>query len=82
MIRFFTSHDNSEGNTETERMKRTLKEEVIWLEYFNSLTEVKEKTSHWIEYDYTVSEPFQKNERMRWAHLLVEGGSDTTAQIW
>ena len=38
----FTSYDNPKGNAETERMMRTIKEEVIWLHEFTSLTEAKE----------------------------------------
>jgi len=38
----FTSYDNPKGNAETERMMRTIKEEVIWLHEFTSLTEARE----------------------------------------
>jgi hypothetical protein len=38
----FTSYDSSKGNGETERMMRTIKQEVIWLHEFTSLTEVKD----------------------------------------
>jgi hypothetical protein len=38
----FTSYDNPKGNAETERMMRTIKEEVIWLHEFTSLTEAKD----------------------------------------
>ena len=37
----FTSYDNPKGNAETERMMRTIKEEVIWLHEFTSLTEAR-----------------------------------------
>jgi len=48
----FTSYDNPKGNADTERMIRTIKEEVIWLNEFSSLEEAKEKIGKWIEIDY------------------------------
>ena len=48
----FTSYDNPKGNAETERMIRTIKEEIIWLNEFSSLEEAKEKIGQWIETDY------------------------------
>jgi putative transposase len=48
----FTSYDNPKGNAETERMMRTIKEELLWLHEFSSLEEAKEAISHWIEVDY------------------------------
>jgi len=34
-----SSYDNPKGNTDTERMIRMIKEEVIWLREFTSLTQ-------------------------------------------
>ncbi len=48
----FTSYDNPKGNAETERMMRTIKEELLWLHEFSSLEEAKRAISHWIEMDY------------------------------
>lgn len=48
----FTSYNNPRGNAETERMIRTIKEEVLWLEEFASFGEAKEKIGGWIEHDY------------------------------
>ena len=48
----FTSYDNPKGNAETERMMRTIKEEVIWLNEFTSVQEAKEKIGKWINVDY------------------------------
>ena len=45
----FTSYDNPEGNADTERMMRTIKEEVVWLHEFTSLTEAREIIGSWIE---------------------------------
>lgn len=48
----FTSYDNPKGNADTERMMRTIKEEVIWLNEFGSFEEAKERIGKWIEIDY------------------------------
>jgi len=45
----FTSYDNPKGNAETERMIRTIKEEVVWLHEFESLAEAKKIIGSWIE---------------------------------
>ena len=38
----------NKGNADTERMMRTIKEEVIWLHEFTRLTEAKEVIRDWI----------------------------------
>jgi putative transposase len=38
----FTSYNNPKGNADTERMMRTVKEEVLWLNEFSSFQEAKE----------------------------------------
>lgn len=48
----FTSYDNPKGNAETERMLRTVKEEIIWLNEFSSLEDAKQRIGQWIEIDY------------------------------
>jgi transposase InsO family protein len=48
----FTSYDNPKGNADTERMIRTIKEEIIWLNEFSSFEEAKEKIGKGIEIDY------------------------------
>lgn len=48
----FTSYDNPKGNADTERMMRTIKEEVIWPNEFETLEEAIDKIGHWIEVDY------------------------------
>jgi putative transposase len=37
----FTSYDNPKGNAETERVMRTIKEELIWLNEFGGLKKPK-----------------------------------------
>lgn len=46
----FTSYNNPKGNAETERMMRTLKEELVWLQEWSSVSEAKEALTVWIEY--------------------------------
>lgn len=48
----FTSYNNPKGNADTERMMRTIKEEVVWLEEFSSLEEAKGRLNNWFEKDY------------------------------
>jgi putative transposase len=48
----FTTYDNPKGNADTERMMRTIKEEVVWLREFQSLTEAQEVIGRWIRVDY------------------------------
>ncbi len=48
----FTSYDNPKGNADTERVMRTIKEEIIWLNQFASFNEAKEKIGRWIQEDY------------------------------
>lgn len=48
----FTSYDNPKGNADTERIMRTIKEEVIWLNDFSSLEEAKGKIGQGMEVDY------------------------------
>ena len=46
----FTSFNNPQGNAETERFMRTLKEELLWLEEFAGLEEAHDKLSAWIDF--------------------------------
>lgn len=48
----FTSYNNPKGNADTERMMRTIKEEVLWLDEFSSFGEAKEKLDAWFVTDY------------------------------
>ena len=45
----FTSYNNPKGNADTERMMRTLKEELIWLREWTSPFELAEALERWIE---------------------------------
>jgi transposase InsO family protein len=48
----FTSYDNPKGNAETERLMRTIKEELLWLREFTSLEEARAAIRQWITVDY------------------------------
>jgi transposase InsO family protein len=47
----FTAYNNPKGNANTERLIRTIKEELIWVNEFKSLEEVETKLKRWVE-DY------------------------------
>jgi len=45
----FTSYDNSpKGNAETERVMRTIKEELLWFREFGSLEDARAAIDHWV----------------------------------
>jgi len=46
----FTSYNNPKGNADTERMMRTLKEELFWLREWSSPAEVAVELDKWIEW--------------------------------
>jgi len=48
----FCSYDNPRGNAETERVIRTIKEELLWLNEFGSFEEAEARIGAWIEEDY------------------------------
>jgi transposase InsO family protein len=45
----FTSYNNPKGNADTERMMRTLKEELLWLRDWSSPRQLQEALTEWIE---------------------------------
>jgi len=44
----FTSYNNPKGNADTERVIRTLKEDLIWIKEFTSPQELKQDLERWI----------------------------------
>jgi putative transposase len=48
----FCANDNPQGNAETGRVIRTIKEECLWLNDFGSLEEAGTTISAWIGEDY------------------------------
>jgi len=46
----FTSYNNPKGNADTERVFRTMKEELIWLREWTSPFELVDDLGKWIEY--------------------------------
>lgn len=46
----FTSYNNPKGNAETERVFRTLKEEIIWTREYESMTQLEKAIDGWVRY--------------------------------
>jgi len=46
----FTSYNNPKGNADTERMIRTIKEELLWLREWESERELSFELGKWVEY--------------------------------
>ena len=46
----FTSYNNPKGNADTERLMRTLKEELLWLREWTSPLELEQAIGAWIEW--------------------------------
>ena len=46
----FTSYNNPKGNADTERVFRTMKEELLWLREWHSPFELTDSLNKWIEY--------------------------------
>ncbi|MFH1514068.1 MAG: integrase core domain-containing protein [bacterium] len=44
-----TSYNNPKGNVDTERMMRTLKEELLWLREWSGASDIKFALDRWIE---------------------------------
>jgi putative transposase len=45
----FTSYNNPKGNADTERMIRTMKEELFWLREWSSVSELAGELTRWID---------------------------------
>ena len=45
----FTSYNNPKGNADTERMFRTMKEELLWINEWQGLNQLNEKLKIWIK---------------------------------
>lgn len=55
-----TSYSNPKGNADTERVFRTLKEDVIWPNEFDSYDEAKTAVDNWVHFyntEYPRSSP-------------------------
>ncbi len=46
----FTSYNNPKGNADTERMIRTMKEELFWLREWDSERELSCELDTWVDY--------------------------------
>jgi transposase InsO family protein len=45
----FTSYNNPKGNADTERVIRTMKEELLWLKEWTSPNQLTRELSLWVE---------------------------------
>ncbi len=48
----FTNYEDRKGNAETERMMRSLKEELFWPPGFDSLEAAQEAIGNWLGLDF------------------------------
>jgi transposase InsO family protein len=46
----FTSYNNPKGNADTERMIRTMKEELFWLREWENERELSLELDKWVQY--------------------------------
>ena len=46
----FTSYNNPKGNADTERVFRTMKEELLWLNEWTSPFELADALGKWVQY--------------------------------
>jgi transposase InsO family protein len=71
----FTSYNNPKGNADTERVFRTMKEELLWLREWHSPFELTDSLGKWVEYynnhylhsalGYTTPNQFKEEYRNR-----------------
>ncbi len=64
----FTSYNNPKGNADTERMIRTMKEELFWLREWENETELSHELNKWVEY-------------YNWSYLHSAHGYRTPIQV-
>ena len=71
----FTSSDTPKGNADTERLRRTIKEELLWLREFTRLEEARDVLSRWMTADFIPSAPSTRAwaTRARWKSRLPSG---------
>lgn len=50
MEQIFTSYNYPKGNAETERVFRTLKEEIIWTREYESMSQLEKAIDQWVGY--------------------------------
>jgi putative transposase len=54
MEHIFTSYNNPKGNAETERVMRTIKEDLVWINEFSSYYELLDAWNLWVrKYNYS-----------------------------
>jgi len=59
----FTSFCNPKGNADTERVIRTMKEDLIWINEWDSFEHLKEAIEDWVK-DYNLDFPHSSLKQM------------------
>lgn len=57
----FTSYSNPKGNADTERMMRTIKEDFVYVNEFDSVNDFREKFDEWADW-YNKNYPHSANK--------------------
>ena len=63
LIQIFTSFCNPKGNADTERVIRTIKEDLIWINEWESIGHLKEAINAWVK-DYNLDFPHSSLDQM------------------
>jgi len=68
----FTCYNNPKGNANTERVIRTIKEDLIWIKEWKSPSQLEERLKTWVikyntdfphsSLDYKTPEQFEKDQ--------------------
>ena len=72
----FTSYCNPKGDADTERVIRTLKEDLLWINEFKNLAELQEKLTQW-QHDYNHVFPHSSLENCTPAEYEVRWNQGT-----
>jgi len=78
----FTSYNNPKGNADTERMIRTMKEELFWLREWENERELSLELERWVEYynkSYLHSALGYKTPSQKEAEYYSKNNSNKTA---
>jgi transposase InsO family protein len=88
----FTCYDNPKGNADTERVIRTLKEDLIWLKEWQTPFELEEDLKNWINrynndyphssLGYKTPAQFEKEHLSGWLGLTSSRASEDAKRAW
>ena len=78
----FTTYNNPKGNADTERMMRTLKEELLWLEEWRGLDHMRTRLATWVTWFNTnYLHSALGYHTPQYVHLHAETGKPNTPLI-